>query len=188
MPRWPKPEFIKAPAPVVLKGEQRMAPREIGPSPVSNASQEKRTRFTARQFHPSVRRDILYRYLELESKEDIADRYHTDVRTINVILADPEIREEQKRVMALMSQNVAERLNVLGAAAVDTVRDTMRGENESKLKLEAAKAVIDSATGFAKKPPEGGEAGDLAAKVIAQIAQNAAIKAAIPVEDAEVVE
>jgi hypothetical protein len=164
-----------------------MAPREIGTSPAPNADQEKRTRFTPRQFHPSVRRDILYRYLELEPKDEIADRYHTDVRTINVILADPEIREEHKRMMGLMSQNVAERLNVLGAAAVDTVRDTMQGKQESKLKLEAAKTVIDSATNFAKKPAEGAEAGDLAARVIAQIAQNAAIKAAIPVEeDAEI--
>lgn len=181
-----EPELISAPAPVVLKGNQKMAPREISKSTNTNADNEKRTRFTARQFHPSVRRDILYRFLELESKSEIADRYHTDVRTINVILADPDIREEHKRMMNLMSQSAAERLNALGPMAVDTVRDTMQGKQDSKLKLEAAKAVIDSATNFAKKADPNDGAGDLAAKVIAQIAQNAAIKAAIPVDDAEV--
>lgn len=180
-------ELVEAPAPVVLKGNQRMAPRQIGPasSPASNV--ERRTRFTARQFHGGVRRDILFRYLEMQTKESIAETYHTDVRTINVILADPEIREEQKRVMGLLTQNIAQRLNVLAAPAIDTMRDTMRGENESKLKLDAAKAVIENASDFQKKAESIGE-GDMAAQILQQIGKGIAAKLPIIEADAEVVE
>ena len=89
-------------------------------------------------------REMLYRYLEGQTLEDIADYFDITVGTVRYNLSLPVMQEEMDRLIKLVDQNgVIERLKNLSPEALDTVRDTMRGANKSELKLKAASQVLD---------------------------------------------
>ena len=89
-------------------------------------------------------KEILCRWLEGQTPQEIADYFDLSAQTVRKVLASDVVQEEARRLVKLIDQNgVIERLKNLSPEAVDTIRATMRGENNSELKLKAARDVLD---------------------------------------------
>lgn len=98
-----------------------------------------------------MRRDILYRWLERQTVEDIARVYGISPRSVKKILRDPDVREEQERITKLMTQHMSTRMELMVPEAIEMIRDTMRGVNNDELRLKAAKEILDRASSFQKE-------------------------------------
>lgn len=115
-----------------------------------------------------VIRDILYRYLERQPIETIAEVYGITVGKIKRILRYPTVTAERDRILGLVTQHMANRVELLVPEALDTVRDTVRGKNLSELRLKAARDVLDHAKSFEKN--QGNDAvKDLGAAIIREL-------------------
>lgn len=88
--------------------------------------------------------EIMLRFLEGQSVEEIANHFDLTTNTIRNVLKSPLVEQEIERLSKLIAENgVTERIKNLSPEAIDTVRDTMRGSNKSELKLKAANSLLD---------------------------------------------
>jgi DNA-binding CsgD family transcriptional regulator len=99
--------------------------------------------------------EIMLRWLEGQSIEAIATRYHVTVEKVRAVLRLRAVKNEIQRLSQLTRDElIRDRVGGLASEALDTLRDTMRGENTSELKFKAAKELLD-------KTPVLKQAGDL---------------------------
>lgn len=93
---------------------------------------------------PPRDRQVMLRYIEGQSKGDIATALYVEPAAITRILAKPQVREEIARLMALDSNRVFEtRVAGLADEALDVARETMRGKQLSEMRWKAAKDLLD---------------------------------------------
>jgi hypothetical protein len=134
-----------------------------------------------------MRRDILYRYLERQPIEQIAQVYCVSEKTIRSVLKMPELLAEKERILAMMTQHMSTKLELLLPEAIDTLKDTMRGTNYSELKMKAAKEVLDHAKSM--RPQEGSDpVKDLGAAIIRELGKKISAPEPLDVTEAEVVD
>lgn len=86
-------------------------------------------------------RDLMIRFMEGESVEDLATRYDLSETTVVGVLSSPMIQEEMRKLAELAG--VPERIVNLSMQALDTIRDTMQGKSTSELRFKAAKDLLD---------------------------------------------
>ena len=82
---------------------------------------------------------IMFRFVEGQSVEEIAEYFELQPGTINGILNSPLVRQEIER----LSHNAVERVSNLTDEALDLVKDTMRGKVGSELRFKAATRILD---------------------------------------------
>lgn len=88
-------------------------------------------------------REVMLRYIEGQPLKDIAQAKGLEVAQVKAILKKRAIKQEIGRLAAVTNEKwLAERIEALSSEALDTLRDTMRGENISELKFKAAKEII----------------------------------------------
>jgi DNA-binding CsgD family transcriptional regulator len=88
--------------------------------------------------------EVMLRWLEGQSIEDIATRYHVTVDKVRAVLRLRAVKNEIQRLSQLTRDElIRDRVGGLASEALDTLRDTMRGENTSELKFKAAKELLD---------------------------------------------
>lgn len=112
-----------------------MNPTVVGPEPMAEAN----TALVPLPPRQSRNRLIMCRWMEGQSVEQIALAVGLEAQTVRGILHSPLVKQE----MAKMSQGVVERVETLADEAIDTVRDTMRGQVMSELRFKAAKDLLD---------------------------------------------
>lgn len=122
-----------------------------------------------------MRRDMLYRWLERQSVEDIARVYRISVSSVKKILKSPEMVAEHERIVKLMTQHMATRMELLVPEAVETIKDTVRGANLDELRFKAAKEILDRAGSFQKEADADGHR-DLGAAILRELGRVAATK------------
>ena len=120
-----------------------------------------------------IRRDILYRWLERQPLDQIARAYGIKVSAVKKILKDPMVIAEHDRVVKLMTQHMATRMELLVPEAIETVKDTIRGANLEELRFKAAKEVLDRAGSFQKSDDVDGHK-DLGAAILRELGRVAA--------------
>jgi len=87
---------------------------------------------------------IMLRWLEGQSIDAIAARYTMTVDKVRAVLRLRAVKQEVQRLSQLTRDEwIRDRVGGLAAEALDTLRDTMRGENTSELKFKAAKELLD---------------------------------------------
>jgi hypothetical protein len=87
---------------------------------------------------------IMLRWLEGQSVDAIAARYAMTVDKVRAVLRLRAVKQEVQRLSQLTRDEwIKDRVAGLAAEALDTLRDTMRGENTSELKFKAAKELLD---------------------------------------------
>jgi transposase len=82
---------------------------------------------------------IMMRYLEGQQIEAIAEIYGLQVSTVRQILNSPLVKQEMTKI----AETVGTRIANLSDEAIDLVRDTMRGQNNSELRFKAANSLLD---------------------------------------------
>lgn len=89
-------------------------------------------------------RDIMLRWLEGQTPEEIAAEKRLTPATISNIIRRPEVIAEIQRLSELSNDRyLQERVDILVIEALDKVRDTMRGVSTSELQFKAAKDLLD---------------------------------------------
>ena len=89
-------------------------------------------------------RDVMLRFLEGQSPENIAVDLRLEVKQVRAILRRQPIKAEIQRLAGLANDRyVQERVDTLSIEALDVVRDTMRGVNFNELRFKAAKEILD---------------------------------------------
>lgn len=89
-------------------------------------------------------RDVMLRYLEGQSIDDIAGALFLEPKRVKQILSHKYVREEMQRLATLANDRyVIERIDTLTIEALDKIRDTLRGANQSELQFKAAKEILD---------------------------------------------
>ena len=89
-------------------------------------------------------RDVMLRFLEGQSPENIAVDLRLDVKQVRAILRRQPVKLEIQRLAGLANDRyVQERVDTLSIEALDVVRDTMRGVNFNELRFKAAKEILD---------------------------------------------
>ena len=89
-------------------------------------------------------RGILLRWLEGQQPDDIARQLGVERRTVDRVLRLRAVKQEIKRLTQLTStEYIKDRVARMAEEALDTLRDTMRGQNSSELRFKAAQAVLD---------------------------------------------
>jgi len=87
---------------------------------------------------------IMCRWLEGQSVADIAARYALTVDKVRAVLRLRAVKQEVQRLSQLTRDEwVKDRVAGLAAEALDTLRDTMRGENTNELRFKAAQKLLD---------------------------------------------
>lgn len=88
---------------------------------------------------------IMLRYLEGQSIGDIAVRFRLPEAKVRAVLQLKAVRQEIQRLGGLTRDEwIKDRISGLAIEALDTIRDTMRGENTSELRFKAATKVLDA--------------------------------------------
>src|SRR3990167_1818503 len=82
---------------------------------------------------------IMFRFVEGQSVEEIAEYFELQPGTIHGILNSPLVRQEIER----LSHNAVERVSNLTDEALDLGKDTMRGKVGSELRFKAATRILD---------------------------------------------
>lgn len=109
-------------------------------------------------------RDVMLRWLEGQTPEDIAAEKRLAPSTVSSILRRPEVLREIQRLSELSNEKyLQERVDALVIEALDKVRDTMRGVNGSELQFKAAKDLLDRSPII--KAKETGALGELGAGI-----------------------
>lgn len=102
-------------------------------------------------------RDVMLRYLEGQSIDEIAEAKFIPAARVKAILGTKYVREELQRLATLANDRyVQERIDALTIEALDKVRDTLRGANPSELQFKAAKEILDKNPLFKQKTDESG--------------------------------
>jgi len=87
---------------------------------------------------------IMLRWLEGQSVADIAARYALTVDKVRAVLRLRAVKQEVQRLSQLTRDEwIKDRVGGLAAEALDTLRDTMRGENTNELRFKAAQKLLD---------------------------------------------
>lgn len=84
-------------------------------------------------------RQIMLRFVEGQTVEEIATYFELQPSTIHGILNSPLVRQEIEH----LSHTAVERVANLTDEALDMVKDTMRGKVGSELRFKAAKDLLD---------------------------------------------
>lgn len=93
---------------------------------------------------PPRDRLVMLRYIEGQTRNEIAQAFDIAPQQVSNILAKPKVRQEIARLMALDSNRVFEtRVAGLADEALDVARDTMRGRQLSDMRWKAAKDLLD---------------------------------------------
>jgi carbamoylphosphate synthase small subunit len=94
--------------------------------------------------HFTRNRDVMLRFLEGQSIPQIAADKGLDEKQVKAILRRQPLKAEIHRLAGLANDRyIQERVDMLTIEALDTVRDTMRGENSNELRFKAASKVLD---------------------------------------------
>ena len=89
-------------------------------------------------------RDVMLRFLEGQSVEQIAKDLRLDAKQIKAILRRQPIKQEIQRLAGLANDRyVQERIDSLSIEALDIIRDTARGHQFSELRYKAAAKILD---------------------------------------------
>lgn len=89
-------------------------------------------------------RDVMLRFLEGQSIEQISFDLRLEPKQIKAILRRAPIKREIQRLAGLANDRyVQERVDTLSIEALDVIRDTMRGQQFSELRFKAAKEILD---------------------------------------------
>ncbi len=92
-------------------------------------------------------RIIMLQFIEGHPLEAIAEKHQMELPEVRKVLSDASVKAEMDRY----TQTVMGRVESLADEAVDTVRDTMRGEQNSELRFKAANSLLDRNPEFSKK-------------------------------------
>jgi hypothetical protein len=94
--------------------------------------------------HFTRNRDVMLRFLEGQSVQQIALDKQLTAANVKAILRTQPVKAEIHRLAGLANDRyIQERVDMLTIEALDTVRDTMRGENANELRFKAAKEILE---------------------------------------------
>lgn len=124
----------------------------------------------------SRNRQIMARKLEGQSDEEIGRAVGLRQQAVSAILNSPLMKLKMEELRELMSEQIEQRVAGLGDEALDTVRDTMRGSQESELQFKAAKDLLDRHPGLRKKAEDGDAAKGLGEEIIRAISRKIAAR------------
>ena len=100
-------------------------------------------------------KEIMLRALEGQSPEAIAELYDLEPQTIKNILNSPLVQQEMLRLQGELARDIVGKVKARSHEALETVTDTMRGEIHSKLRLDAARDLLDRNPDLQPKRDEG---------------------------------
>lgn len=135
-------------------------------------------------------KDVMLRFLEGQSLEDIAAAKQITLGQVKGILRRSDIKGEIQRLAMLANDRyIQERVDGLTIEALDMVRDTMRGVNFSELRFKAAKEMLDKSP-ILRQKADGAldEVGrGIGEAIITRLAQLESEKARVQHEEAQVI-
>ncbi len=127
--------------------------------------------------------DVLWRYLEDQSVDEIALYYKVETQTIYKILRIPRIQEQLLEWQKKIELDISTRMELLAVEAMEEIRTQMRSEDSTNgAKRDCAKLILDRSKPFHRKEETGAPRGFWEA-LVSQIG-----KANAPVEDKNVPE
>jgi len=85
----------------------------------------------------------MLRAVEGQSAESIADYYNLPPEQIKQILSSPLIKQQMLEIQTRLHQPALDSIKEAAGEAVDTIKDVMKGEITSELRLKAAKSLLD---------------------------------------------
>ena len=96
--------------------------------------------------------DVLWRYLEDQPVDEIAEYYGVQPSTIYSILQIPRIQEQLVEWQKKIEMDVSTRMEVMCSEAMEEIRSQMRSDKTSaSAKRECVKMILDRAAPFQKK-------------------------------------